>query len=288
MAFRIRRSRPLPKEVAKAARGELKRVGRQLAKPLDDGDESIHQLRVGMKRIRALLLLIREPMGEPAYRAGQARCKALADSYAGSRDASVGLTLLSGLLLSDPDPEQRLRISTGFERALPAGVSKHPPLDAAVEELRLMRHQVRSWPIGSLRLRHLSGRLKRQYGRARRLNRQVRADDAMILMHEWRKVVKQLLYQLDLLAGSGDEKLRKHLRQLGARLGELHDLDMLELQIESRAELFWLDDRLLLRRLMQQRRRSLRTRALHHGDKVFASKPKRFVRARFEHWQRSR
>lgn len=288
MAFRLRRSRPVPKEIARAARDELKRVGKWLAEPLDDGDESIHQLRVGMKRLRALLLLIREPMGEPAYRAGQAGCKALADRYAGSRDASVGLALLADLLLSAHDPEQRVRIRTGFERALPAAAAASPPLDAAVEQLTQMRRQVRGWPIGPLRLRHLRDRLERQYRRASRLNRRVRADDAMALMHDWRKVVKQLLYQLDLLAGGGDEKLRTRLQRLGSRLGELHDLDMLELQVESRAERFWLDDRLLLRRLIQQRRTSLRARALRLGDKVFAPKPKPFVRARFERWQQFR
>jgi CHAD domain-containing protein len=288
MAFRLRCSRSLSKEIARAARDELKRVGKLLAEPQNADEEAIHQLRVGMKRLRALLLLIREPVGEVAYGAGKSRCKALADAYTGTRDASVGLTLLPHLLQSSCYSEQWLRISTAYQQAFSAAAVKHPSLDAAREQLGLMRREIRAWPIGSLRLRHLGDRLKQQYRLGRRLNRQVHADDAMALMHEWRKRVKQLLYQLELLAGSGDEPLRKRLQQLGTLLGDLHDLDMLELQVESRAELFWLDDRLLLRRLVQQRRTSLRARALRLGNKVFAPKPKPFVRACVERWQRSR
>lgn len=289
MAFRLRPSKSLQREVKRAARDELKRVKKLLAEPIEDPEESIHQLRVGMKRLRALLQLVRVAMGEAVYRAEQQRCKALADSFAGSRDAVVGVALFGDLVGQMQDPERRERLHRGFVEMLPVAPDRHPPLGNVVQQLALMRRQVRDWPLATLNLRQLNDRLSRQYRRGARLNRQVRNDNAIALMHEWRKESKRLLYQLELLqTGSEWQKQGRRLKRLGSLLGDLHDLDMLELQLESNIHMLWLDDRLELRQLLQARRALLRERALKLGQKVFAESPAVFARSRLREWQRRR
>ncbi|MFC6671276.1 CHAD domain-containing protein [Marinobacterium aestuariivivens] len=287
MAFRLRPSKPLAKEVRRIARDELKRLKTLMTEPVGDRDEGIHQLRVGMKRMRALLHLIRDALAETEFEAAQARCKALADDYAGARDASVGRIVLEELLQGCHEPEQRERLRNSFQRSLGAVAGEPPPLCEAVTRLKQMRRELKRWPLSNLGLKPLGSRLEKQYRKAARFDRQVRADRAMALMHEWRKVVKRLLYQLELVQGD-DKKLLRRLRRLGSLLGDLHDLDMLELQVESHVDLFWLDDRQTLLRLLRQQRENLRSRALRLGDKLFVEDPKSFVRGRFRHWRRAR
>ncbi|GGO88687.1 CHAD domain-containing protein [Marinobacterium nitratireducens] len=286
MSFRLRRSKSLPREVKRAARDELERVIEMLVEPVQDSDESIHQLRVGMKRMRALLRLLRDVLGEETYRAEQQRCKALADDFAGFRDAAVASALLDELLSGLPDPDLRIRIRAGFRGSPQVAAAASPGLDEALQRLRLMRRAVREWPLDSLRRRQLKARLGRQYRRGLRLYGDVGEDTAMALMHEWRKEVKRLLYQLELIRPeAGRTKVERRLKKLGSVLGDLHDLDMLELQIESHPELFWLDDRLALRRRLRERRAALRERALRLGGGIFAGSPAVFAQGRVAKWK---
>lgn len=289
MSFRLRPSKSLHREVKRAARDEFRRVIKLLDDPASDTEESIHQLRVGMKRLRALLRLVCDALGAVPSRAEQQRCKALADAFACTRDAAVGLGLLGELLAAVPDPELRARLRAGFGQTLPVTQQPHPPLAEVAQHLRLMRRDVKDWPLHALNLRHLNDQLARQYRRGRRLYRSLGDDFAMALMHEWRKEVKRLLYQLELIRGRDrHSKLDRRIKRLGSVLGDLHDLDMLELQIESHIEDYWLDDRLALYRLLRERRAALRSRALALGSKIFVEPPASFARGRLTEWQRDR
>ncbi|NVK42417.1 MAG: CHAD domain-containing protein [Oceanospirillaceae bacterium] len=289
MSFRLRPSKSPHREVKRAARDEFRRVIKLLEDPAADTEESIHQLRVGMKRLRALLRLVRDALGAVPACAEQQRCKALANAFAGSRDAAVARGLLGELLAAVPDPELRARLRVGFEQSVPMTMQPPLPLPDVAQHLRLMRRDVKDWPLQSLKLRHLNDQLARQYRRGRRLYRSLGDDFAMALLHEWRKEVKRLLYQLELVRGRGRRsKLDRRIKRLGSLLGDLHDLDMLELQIESHIEDYWLDDRLALYRLLHERRAALRSRALALGSKIFVEPPASFARGRLTEWQRDR
>lgn len=286
MSFRLHSDRPLPQEVRKAARSELKRLLTLIRQSGADVDEDIHQLRVGMKRIRALLRLVRDALGDEIYRAEQTWCKTLADSYSGSRDAAVGGALLDDLLDDCHDPEQRQRLRDGFNRALGHQTVPQPPLEMATERLQSIRARVDDWPLDAMRRKQLERRLKRQFRRGAGLNATVHDEDSALLMHEWRKIVKRLLYQLALVGGNKSDSVYRQLKALGSILGELHDLDVLDSRIEAMKGVFWLDDRLALHRLIAGRRRQKVTSAMKLGDKLFERKPKSFARARILRWQR--
>jgi hypothetical protein len=65
--------------------------------------------------------------------------------------------------------------------------------------------------------------------------------------------------------------------ELGEVLGEEHDLALLAERIEERA-LLTRSSRKALRKLIARRRRRLRRRALREGERLYARRPKRFVR----------
>jgi CHAD domain-containing protein len=99
--------------------------------------------------------------------------------------------------------------------------------------------------------------------------------------HEWRKRVKELRYQIELLAaGSGKElKAReKELGNLAEELGQVTDVIVLRRELERLqaeesipASPEWLA---LLRDLVRKRVEDL----LSRGDKLFADAPRRFAR----------
>ncbi|HYM45016.1 MAG TPA: CHAD domain-containing protein [Solirubrobacteraceae bacterium] len=178
------------------------------------------------------------------------------------------------------------------ERALPTAERTH-----AAAELSALRDRVASWtlpdrPVGKL----VDSGLVRVYREGRvRFGRAAARKPSPTALHRWRKHVKDLRYVAEVLdvqsapdadaaraTTSGDGRLAKLARRadaLGELLGEEHDLALL-------AELARTDKRLQRRkrarrallRTIARRRARLRERALRAGGRLYARKPKRFVR----------
>ncbi|EXF45194.1 CHAD domain protein [Pseudomonas sp. BAY1663] len=90
MAYRIRPRRNAAKEVRKAALDRISEAMRALALPAAERAEGVHQARKRFKELRALLRLVREPLG--ATFARENRCvRDLGRALAESREAAAML-----------------------------------------------------------------------------------------------------------------------------------------------------------------------------------------------------
>ena len=69
--------------------------------------ETIHQVRVAMKRLRAFLRLVRGRLSEPEYQRINDRCRQLANDLSGSRDSDVAIDTLIDLGASGHPAEDR-------------------------------------------------------------------------------------------------------------------------------------------------------------------------------------
>jgi CHAD domain-containing protein len=277
--------------------------------------KAVHETRKALKRLRAVMRLLRGQLGEEAFAVESAALRDVGRRLAGARDAEVLVSTLEDLLahnrkLGRRRGLRRLNRALSAEREDAAERVGDAELRAGVlEELRAIRRRVAARPLGgSGGIEALEPSLERLYRRARRrYHRAARAKgERGRAMHEWRKRVKDLrhaaetLERRDLLEGhgllsrrgKGHERARaKIIRKIARRadrlaeaLGEEHDLAVLAARIGAKGAggtdqaALGPRNRKALLKLIARRRRKLRADTLRKGARLFRRRPKRFLR----------
>jgi CHAD domain-containing protein len=227
-------------------------------------ERTVHETRKALKRLRALLRLLRGELGEEAFARESAALGDLAARLAGARDAEVRLATLQALVDRYP---HRLAHRGGAEKLLGRLAAEHERISRrtlaeptirleVLGGLRAFRARASGWHLPERDgMRLIEPGLERIYRQGRkRYRRAARARrNEVVAMHEWRKRVKDLRYAAEMLqwreaAGEGAKgkgtKKRKARRKrsaeakalrllarradkLGELLGDDHDLAML-------------------------------------------------------------
>jgi CHAD domain-containing protein len=138
---------------------------------------------------------------------------------------------------------------------------------------------VRAWPLDRVDPAALREGLARIYRRARKAYSAVRADPKAENLHEWRKQVKYLEQALHAWKPCATKRVDDVLRRadkLAEILGTDHDLFVFAQRLHTLAA----PDRArsAIERFIAARRCCLQERALKRGRRLFAEKPREFVR----------
>lgn len=281
------------------------------------GRETVHEVRKIIKRVRAIVRLLRGELGTKRFAREDAALGDCARRLAGARDAEVMLDTLDALCRRDPklarhpgaaregksarggkaakrrEGVEALRAQLVAGRDAASAGEDRVLRGATVADLHAIRARVARWdlrerPRDPTRL--LSPGIERLYRDGRRRMRRARRRGGAEAMHAWRKRVKALRYVAETLDRGGEwrkTKGGKRLRRVARRadriaelLGEEHDLALLARMVRERAELFAGErkQRKRLLRAIAKRRRQLRERALLEGEHLYERKPKAFVR----------
>ena len=174
------------------------------------GEKAVHETRKALKRLRALLRLLRSSLGEDTY---ARESEALGDagrSLAGARDAEVMLATLDSLIKAHPGKLAGRNGVIALRRALRAerdearrrALSDPGGLDRAIAELRACKVRVSGWklpePPGLELVEADLLHLYRQGEKRRRAADRAKRGD-VLKMHRWRKRVKDLRYVAEML-----------------------------------------------------------------------------------------
>jgi CHAD domain-containing protein len=135
-------------------------------------------------------------------------------------------------------------------------------------------------PSGLNAARPVEG-LKRAYKKAREAGERAHEERTDDRLHEWRKQTKYLDNQLDILMPWRPRrfaKSRKRAHKLADRLGDDHDLAMLEQRIGEIAgpHAAQADGAGALLTRLRRRRRKLQRRAFRLGRRLYVENPKRY------------
>ncbi|HEX8715050.1 MAG TPA: CHAD domain-containing protein, partial [Solirubrobacteraceae bacterium] len=185
--------------------------------------ERVHEARKALKRLRALLRLLEDELGERVYERESAVVRETGKRLAQARDAEVLLATLDGLIERHPKElagrrgVQRLRARLQRERdgAARAALADNGRQDGALAELLALRMCVAAWQLTDAGgLEAVEPALARIYGKGRkRMRRAARANGGRTRgrrLHEWRKRVKDLRYVAEMLererAGDGSSR----------------------------------------------------------------------------------
>jgi CHAD domain-containing protein len=181
----------------------------------DDGGHSpeqrVHEARKALKRLQALLRLLRARLGEIAYERDSAAVRDAGKRLAQARDAAVLHDTLEALLRRHPRKlaqrggVRQLRAQLQAERdgAAARALSDSATRSIALGELRALRARVGDWELSDANgVEALEPALGELYGKGRRRMRRARAakhDQSGRKLHEWRKRVKDLRYAAELV-----------------------------------------------------------------------------------------
>lgn len=266
------------------------------------GDESssakaVHETRKALKRLRALLSLVRHGIEADDLRRERDRLRDIAHSLAGARDAHVMLETARALqgrgLPRDCRTASRIVIGLLEETRDNAGThlaeqSAELPLDT----LRDAHEAMAALPVEALDFYDVLRGFIETYRRGRRLHRDVfaaGAEDERI--HDLRKEVQQHWRHLQLLTNAWPKALRPQIalaRDLSEALGNDHDIAMLAAfaretadgQSEDKAGRF---DAYL--RLCALEQAALRQHAERLARRLYAEKPKSLRRRIRIYWE---
>lgn len=290
MSYHLRPDYKASKEVARVARKRLKKARSALTGPVGERAKGIHQSRKRFKELRALLRLIRKPLGK-TFDVENKRLRDAARLLSSSRDATALVESWDALAASDNKVFQQKAMRDIRQRLVkrrPEEVKQSEDqaiIDvlAAVED---MEREVARWRFSSTDFELFAEGLEKTYRDGRKALALAAKDPSAHNLHEWRKRVKDHWYHTRLLLLGWPEQLKVRctfLKELSDLLGDDHDLSMLCLLLHNEPELFGDEATIAqLDEIMQQRREALQSRALRLGRRLYAESPK----ALRQRWQR--
>jgi CHAD domain-containing protein len=276
-AYRLKQGEPVPEGIARIARGRIDHAIEALGEATEEG---VHEARKDMKKLRALLRLVRGDIGEKTFRRESDFFRDAARELSGVRDADVMVATLAELesrYEADEADTGPIRQRLEARRLQTAAGGRHEAARTVVAMLGEARARVGDWPLERDGFEPFEDGLRRTYRRGRRDWRAALKEPSTENLHEWRKRAKDLWYHCLLLQESWKPVMRAladEAHELSDRLGDDHDLAVL---LEFGAE--------PLEGLIASRRQELQQEAFAYGARLYADKPKAYVR-RIEHWSR--
>jgi CHAD domain-containing protein len=259
-----------------------------------DEFEAIHQVRKEIKKLRALLRMVREKVPRRDYRSVVKALRAAAARLAGLRDASVKLQTLARLL-----GKARGRVRRGPFNRFRAELDKRCRAEAtqlwdrqAAEDVRALlvklarrlaelRVEGRGWSV-------IAPGIEAGYRAGRKTWLAAARHPSADQLHKWRKRAKVQWCQVRLLRRTRPGRLcalAAVLEELGEVLGEAQDLAVLKQAVmRSRRQIPVAASRSLVR-LIDSRRAALCSAALELGPRIYAEKPRAFRRRLGRYWK---
>jgi len=262
-------------------------------KDTEDPDEVVHEVRKKLKKLRALVRLVRDDLGHGFYKKENVCFRDLGRKMSDARDeASIIETLdilkeqFEDQLYENTFKKLRRKLVARKEK-LTQPFFKGTALDKIQHVLLAQYEYVDSWPVSE----HIDSVFMRSIERV--YKRGVKALDKSLKspktknFHEWRKRVKYLRYQISILTPVWPEYMEAMYREthdLTDYIGLDHDLAIFK-SVITQEDLMNSEDRKLLITLVNGHRTTLQTLSLQLGKKVYHEKPKAFCERLFHYWK---
>ena len=297
-AYRLRPDEHVPDGIRRIARGQLYDARDELdGAPSRRLGKSVHATRKAIKRLRACVRLARDAIGEPTYERENTTLRTAARRISAPRDAEVLIETLDGLterfaeeLPAGSTATLRAQLGEDRDASLAALRNGGGAITATLVSIDDVLARTPAWTFAQNGFDALSPGLDRTYRRGRKAMRAAQEDPTAEQLHAWRKRVKDLWHATEIVQSAQPKPLRRVAGQahnLSGLLGDHHDLHVLRTYVEAHPQCF--DDetsRQALVAVIDRRATRLCEKALARGRKLYAPKPKRFVRDVERGWKK--
>ena len=277
----------MSRDAAARSSGELVAALDEVLQALQDqpgSDDAVHTARKAIKRARAALRLLRDPLGEETFKRENTVLRDAGRCLAPVRDARSLVdacqafrkrhsNLLQGEAYDALTTQLQARLDNQRHELQRTGaiLQKCMALTTTCNEHLSQRH------IDSA---HTVERgLERIFHKGRKTRAGAKKDGSPRALHEWRKQVKYLSNALKVLDDPSPalRKIAKRSDKLADRLGEDHDLAELVSCLADPQLAISVDEQRHLLSLIERRRARLQKKAHAIGSKIYRRKPRYFV-----------
>lgn len=268
MPYAFQHDESVPTAVRRVMLEQLVRARAELTDAHATHEKRVHEARKRFKEIRALLRLVRRPLGAQ-FAVENAWFRDAARELAAVRDADAVVEALGKL-------ELPRAVRNGVRKQLTRSrveVDVAALIERTVERLAVAEARVSLWPELDDGFDTLAAGLERTYRDGRRAMKQAVTPEQL---HEWRKHVKTHWYHVLLLRQIWPAMMKAYagtLEELSRAVGDHHDLHVLR---ESASE-----PPVELLAAIEARQRELEEAARELGARIYAERPAVFV-ARIE------
>jgi len=285
-SFRLAREEELAAGLARVAAGRAEAALERLrARSSGEAETAaaVHGARKDLKKLRAVLRLLRDPLGKKRYRRAGARFRDAGRALANARDAEVKLRTLEALseqadgLPGEAVEAWRKILVRDCEAATDTPRSEALATEA-IGEIEVGLEEVRGWDLSGDSWKMIEAALTRSYRRGRKATKTAPTGSENDL-HEWRKRVKDLWYALRIFSGAWPgplEATAEEAHSLSELLGDHHDLAVLREDLHQR-NLGQLETQVVAAAI-KRRQDELASEAAALGRRLYAERPADFSR----------
>jgi CHAD domain-containing protein len=281
--FRLAPDERVGDGVRRIARGQLELATGHLGG--DDPAEAVHEARKSLKRVRAVVRLARDHLGDEVYRYENRVFRYTGRSLGVARDAEVLRQTLDALLRGDREElgdHAFAGARAAFDRDARSARERMAGAIAAIDAVRgslgATRDRVGTWPLpDDADPGALAPGFERIYRRGRRALKAARRDRGDDQLHELRKRAKDLWHAAQILRPASPKRMKRLARRahrLSDLLGNDHDLAVLLEAAGERHGTLRPGELALLTRLVERRRKRLQRKALARAKRLYRRKPK--------------
>jgi CHAD domain-containing protein len=295
MAYRFKHRETVPRNVKRIAAEQLdEAIALLKRKGGASREDSVQGVRQNIKKTRALLRLVRPELGD-FFRDENIRLRDVGLKLSELRDASALIDTVDNLrhrangaapknLLTSVRRQLNLQ-----KRQLEDQAAAEQLLPGIAAELRKIRQSIRYWPLQTDGFKAIAYGLERTFRDGRKALAVARKSSRTEDYHEWRKRAKDHWYQIRLLNRVWGEVMsgyEQSLKELEDALGDDINLWLLEKRTqEAVSQEARRAPTSLLSKTIGSARQDLRQRALEIGAKVYAEKPREFIRQLKKLWK---
>jgi CHAD domain-containing protein len=296
MSLELKPDKSLRKNIRRFARKQLDRALEVLTKARKrPRDEAVHEARKGFKKIRALLRLVRPEIGERSYREENTRFRDAARPLTEVRDAKILIETLDNLIKNFEEhidgrsfADVKKTLEANLHAVRMRVLVEQNAFAKAAAAVRQARKRIKAWTDVRDKWSAVGKGLIDTYRRSARAFREAAVDPTPERLHEWRKQIKYLYYQLQILRPLWPERMEELAHEadrMGELLGDDHDLAVLRKTLTGDSGRFGESDVEVLVALIDRRRAELEKEAITLGQRFFQDRPRDFGRWLKGNWK---
>lgn len=284
MSYSLKKGRPIPKELSRLLRKEFRTALEKLDQAAED-EEAIHEARKSVKKIRAIVRLLRKALGSD-YDAANRRLRAAAQHLSALRDVDVLTETVDGL-----HGHHRAVFTTTVRDAVRRGLRRrqrlaHARASPTMGRAKQLLRRTANWLPRQIRRvsrpSMVEAGVVQGYRRARQAMQPLSLASPASAFHAWRRRTKDHWYHMRLFRRRHAALARRAqaLGRLETLLGDDHDLEVLRtLMIDAPERFGHAKMTAIALGCVDKSQRTLRERALTLGRRLFSTKPRKFHRA---------
>lgn len=276
---------PISKRLQQFALAQIDRAVTYLTDAKLNQDEAIHETRRCLKRVRAILRLVKTALDATVYDRDNLYLRNVGRQLAAQRDAAVMVETLAALkkefstqLPSSAWRELKKELTTVQRQSVQ---HKKKLLVTVTAKLHPARARVEKWALEFDDEAVLSKGLRKAYQRGSRAMEQAFKEPTAENFHEWRKQVNHLRHHLQILQNLKLGKVKQTLpefKSLAEILGRKNDLAVLSHHLQQVKRQAGAPVRQALQALVETRDAALAAEAAKLGQQLYERKSKAFLR----------